>query len=647
MRRLSICLACSHGGHLTEMLLLAEAFTGHDAFYFTYDADTTRRLPNARLVPNMARNPVEFVKNLGRVWHLFREKRPGLVVSTGAEIAIPVVLVAKFMGIPSIYIECGAQATHPSVTGRLMYWLADQFLVQWPELLRVYGPRASFRGSLIDMDMPFTGDRSAEQRMRVTLVQPAHQSGFSSDQPPMGLGYIASVLEQRGCVVRLVDANVEGLDADAAARLIVQQGPDLVGITVTTPLAPGALAIVRSARGALEKPPVFVAGGPHPTVLPAEMVGPEAFDYAVRAEGEVTMGELVEALQAGRPVEDIAGLSWWDNAAGAIRHNPERELCQDLASLPYPDWSLFPLKRYSSLARRNDFCLPITTSRGCPYQCTFCYKGVYGNRLRMREPEDVADEWQFLVERYGAREIAVLDDNFTMWEDRAEAICNLLIERGLDRIPWSTTNGIRVDHAPRRVLELMKRAGCYRVYFGIESGVQRVLDLLNKRIDLDQAREAVAAAKAAGLEVGGYFMIGNVGETLADMDVTIRFALELDLDIVQFTIATAYPGTKMYEQVEREGELLINSWEDLASYGAPVFRMADLAPEDVARKYREGLRRFYFNPRFILSQFRQMFTWTGFKHRVLGALLLARMTLGSRRAPASPKAGGAGPMRTD
>jgi radical SAM superfamily enzyme YgiQ (UPF0313 family) len=638
-RRLPICLTCSHGGHLTEMLLLAEAFAGHDTFYFTYDADTTRRLPNAHLVPNMARNPVEFLKNLGRVWRLFREKRPGLVVSTGAEIAIPVVLVAKLMRIPTVYVECGAQATHPSVTGRLMYWLADQFLVQWPELLRVYGPRASFRGSLIDMDAPFREDRSAERRMRVTLVQPAHQSGFSSDQPPMGLGYIASVLQQRGCVVRLLDANVEGLDALDTARLIVQQDPDLVGITVTTPLAPGALDIVRAVRRAREKPPLFVAGGPHPTVLPDELVARDAFDYAVRAEGEETMGELVEALQAGSSVGDIEGLSWWDGVTETVRHNPARELCQDLAALPYPDWSLFPLRRYSSLARRNDFCLPITTSRGCPYQCTFCYKGVYGNQLRMREPEDVADEWQFLVERYGAQEIAVLDDNFTMWEDRAEAICELLIARGLDRVPWSTTNGIRVDHAPPRVLELMKRAGCYRVYFGIESGVQRVLDLLEKRIDLDQVRAAVDAAKAAGLEVGGYFMIGNVGESLEDMDATIRFALDLDLDIVQFTIATPYPGTKMYEQVVRDGELLIDSWEDLASYGAPVFKMADLAPEDVARKYREGLRRFYFSPRFIVSQFRQMFTWTGFKHRVLGALLLLKMTLGGRRAPAGGKAG--------
>ncbi|MCL4691409.1 MAG: glycosyltransferase [Candidatus Hydrogenedentes bacterium] len=153
-RNITICLTCSHGGHLTEMLQLAESYAGHNTFYFCYDADTTRRLPHAYLVPNMARNPVEFLKNLVRVTRIFRKERPDLVISTGAEIAIPVVLVAKVLRIPSIYIECGAQVTEPSVTGRVMYWLAERFYVQWPELREVYGPRALYAGSLIDETAP-------------------------------------------------------------------------------------------------------------------------------------------------------------------------------------------------------------------------------------------------------------------------------------------------------------------------------------------------------------------------------------------------------------------------------------------------------------------------------------------------------------
>lgn len=148
-RRLKICLTCSHGGHLNELLQLMPAFEGHDTFFFCYDAATTRVLPRAYLVPNMARNVLEFVRNLGRLVRIFRKERPDLIVSTGAEIAIPAVLVGKLFRARSIYIECGAQVEHPSVTGRVMYWLADALYVQWPELLQVYGPRARYAGSLI------------------------------------------------------------------------------------------------------------------------------------------------------------------------------------------------------------------------------------------------------------------------------------------------------------------------------------------------------------------------------------------------------------------------------------------------------------------------------------------------------------------
>lgn len=148
-KRLKVCLTSSHGGHLNELLQLQEAFAGHDLFYFCYDADTTRRLERAYLVPNMARNPVEFLKNLVRVHRIFRRERPDVIFSTGAEIAIPVVLVGKLFRAKTIYVECGAQVVHPSVTGRVMYWLADAFFVQWPELLAAYGPRARYAGSLI------------------------------------------------------------------------------------------------------------------------------------------------------------------------------------------------------------------------------------------------------------------------------------------------------------------------------------------------------------------------------------------------------------------------------------------------------------------------------------------------------------------
>ena len=630
-KRINICLACSHGGHLAEMLDLQEAFEGHDTFFFCYDAETTRRLPRAYLVPNMARNPIEFLKNLFRLVRIFRRERPDLVVSTGAEIAIPVLLIAKVFRIATIYIECGAQVTHASVTGRIAYWLADSFFVQWPELMRVYGPRARFRGSLIDEDPLFDaqGD-STKPRIKVCLVQPAHTGGFSSDQPPMGLGYIASALERAGCEVRLLDANAERLNQEDLVGLIAQFQPRIVAFTVTTPLLPSCLALAHAVRCALPGSPVLVAGGPHATVLPDEMLDDGEFDYVVRGEGETPIVQLVAHLQAGRFPAEIEGISWCRD--GEIVHNPDRSSPEYLEQLTMPDWALFPLRRYSSLVRRHDFSLPILTSRGCPHRCTFCYKGTYGHTLRMRSPKHVVDEWQLLIERFGAREIAVVDDVFTENSKRAISICEMLVERGLHRIPWSTTNGIRVNNVTPRLMRAMKEAGCYRVYFGVESGVQRIVDALGKNISLTKVRDAVATARSAGLEVGLYFMLGNLGETAADMDQTIALALDLDPDLAQFTIATPYPGTEMYRQVVEQGHLLFDSWDELASYGGLVFTHGELSPDLVGEKYRTALRRFYLRPRLVLRRIRQLATWTGLKNHLMGALVLLSML--RKRSPA-------------
>ncbi len=624
-RSLKIGLICSHGGHLTEMLELSEAFEEHTCFYFCYDASTTRSLPRAYRVSNMARNPIEFIKNIFRLWRIFRKERPDLLISTGAEIAIPALLTGKLMGIPMLYIECGAQVTTPSLTGRIMSRIATRFYVQWPELLVPYGRRARWRGSLVDEEPFPVEDTPGKRPFKVTLVQPPHTSGFSSDQPPLGLAYLASVLQLHGCVVRVIDAAAERLDLKAVLARLVQQEPDMVAVTVTTPLSIWAQELARAIRKSFSSPPICIAGGPHATVLPEELLEVGLYDYVIRGEGEATLGELVDTLRQSGDTTSIEGISY--RHAGKIIHNPARPLIEDIDTLPFPDWSLFPLERYSSLARKKEFSLPIMTSRGCPHGCTFCYKGVYGKTLRMRSPESVIAEWKYLVERFGVEEIAVIDDVFTENSRRAITICEGLIKENLHTIPWSTTNGIRVSNASEKLLRALKAAGCYRVYFGAESGVQRIVDALGKNISLNKVREAVATAKKIGLEVGVYFMLGNVGEREEDMDATIRFALELDPDLVQFTIATPYPGTEMYRQIQENGEFLFSSWDQLASYGGLTFRMGELTPERVNRKYRQALHAFYFRPAFLLRQLRYITTWTGLKNRLKAAALLVRMTL--------------------
>jgi len=225
MARIKICLACSHGGHLTEMLQLAPAFDGHDTFYFCYDAETTKSLENAYRVPNIARNPMEMLANFFRVGWIFWKERPDLIVSTGAEIAIPVVLVGKLFRAHSVYIECGAQVTEPSFTGRIMSYVANELYVQWPELQAAYGPRAQLRGSFIDEVAPFPNDNATRQRAVVTIV---HPPAAAPEMPHVSVARLASVLEQRGYVVRVIDAVAEKMVAGAVEKLIDVQSPDVI-----------------------------------------------------------------------------------------------------------------------------------------------------------------------------------------------------------------------------------------------------------------------------------------------------------------------------------------------------------------------------------------------------------------------------------
>ncbi len=247
------------------------------------------------------------------------------------------------------------------------------------------------------------------------------------------------------------------------------------------------------------------------------------------------------------------------------------------------------------------------TSRGCPFSCIFCYKGVFGTKYRPRSPESVLAEWEHLVRKMRVDEISVVDDNLTLDAARVLDICDLIIKRKLV-VPWTTPNGIRASPASLELYTKMKEAGCYRVYFGVESGDQAVLDFVRKKVSLDEIRKAFRLARQAGLETGAFFMIGNLSETEQTIDRTIKFAIELEPDYAQFTIATPYPGTRMYETIQNEGSFLFDSWEELASYDKSVFRHKELNPDLVNRKYRQAFRSYYFRPRFVIRHLKKLRT---------------------------------------
>jgi anaerobic magnesium-protoporphyrin IX monomethyl ester cyclase len=453
--------------------------------------------------------------------------------------------------------------------------------------------------------------------MKLLLVSPKPQTWSSRRHIPLGLGYLAAVLEREGHDVQLWDGAVE---SHPLADFLDQHTFDVVGITSATPLIHEAWEAAAEARA---RNSVTLLGGPHLTLMPGESLEQANVDLVVRGEAEDTIVEVVRQLEKDRGELDastgtrrfvssewteIAGLSF-RNGGGEIIHNVVRKPPQDLDQLPFPAHHLYKIERYTNLQPRTDGLDPharaytIVTSRGCPYQCIYCSKAVTGNTWRPRSPENVIDEWRRLVVDLRATEIGVTDDVMTLDMKRAKRICQLLIDEGLNTIPWITIHGIRADNTDLELLQLMRAAGCKRVGFGVESGNQRVLDCMKKGQTIDDVRQAFRNARLAGLQTIGFFIFGLPGENEDTMDDTIELALELDPDLANFMIAAPYPGTNLYDMVLEEGNLFTSDWRDFAIHDNKArFEIGDVTAELVERKWHEAYRRFYLRPGRLLRK---------------------------------------------
>jgi radical SAM superfamily enzyme YgiQ (UPF0313 family) len=452
--------------------------------------------------------------------------------------------------------------------------------------------------------------------VRILFVNPKSKLPIDTrTSPPLGLAYLAAVSEPRGHTVRIYDGDVEDVSLDAVLR---EFRPQAVGITANTTQITAAWRDADLVKTLGQS--IVVLGGPHPTVLPEESAARPSVDIVVRGEGEMTWLELLAILESGRSISDstldtLAGLSY-RNSGGEIVNQPDRPPIpvEELDRMPFPAWHLFNLNRYTNLQPTVDQVegpsLPILTSRGCPYRCSYCSQ-IGPRRWRARSRESVLAEWRWLIREQGAAEIGVLDDSFNIRRQRVLEICQGLVDEALNHVPWIMINGIRANLADEEVLGAMKGAGCIRAAFGVESGNQAILDtVVDKQLTLDQVRAAFRAAKAVGMETIGFFIIGLPGETEETMDDTIRFACELDPVVANFSIATPFPGTEMYRTVKARGRILAETWDDFVFFeGRARFEMPGLPAELVERKWKEAYRRFYLRPKRIAHTLARKETW--------------------------------------
>jgi anaerobic magnesium-protoporphyrin IX monomethyl ester cyclase len=382
--------------------------------------------------------------------------------------------------------------------------------------------------------------------MRIALISPKWNRK-ANDYPPLGLGYLAAVLEQSHHQVRIFDFSLDPhspLDGDV--QQVNAFDPHLVGITAMTSVYQSALETATLLKAYLGRP--IALGGPHATMCPERILAESpVIDYVVRGEGETTILELVAALEGAQDLSSVNGLTF--RRRGEIVSNPDRELLADLDTLPFPARHLFDLNRYGLRTPEGKPMATILSSRGCPYNCSYCFKGIVGRTYRQRSPENIIAELRQIITQYGIRNFYFIDDLFTIDLRRLQAIAEGLIAQKLD-IRWQCLG--RVDRVSPESLRQMYAAGCRRIHYGIESGNQEILRRINKRITLEQVRNAVRWAKEAGIQTKGYFMLGLPGDTEATMQQTVDLAVELNLDEAMFSLTTPFPGTRLWDELVKK-----------------------------------------------------------------------------------------------
>jgi anaerobic magnesium-protoporphyrin IX monomethyl ester cyclase len=380
--------------------------------------------------------------------------------------------------------------------------------------------------------------------MKILMINPAPIGTLKATGvlfPPLGLLYVAAFAEKEGHEVEVVD-----LALRKKGEKMDFKRYEMVGISTDTTRHRQALQLAKRAK---REGCTVVMGGPHPTYVDKEILSTGMVDFIVRGEGEVTFSELISTLHRGNgKLDSVQGISFLSK--GEILRTPNRPFIENLDELPFPARHLVPMERYRRTKMGEREVTPILTSRGCPFQCTFCASShFFGTKVRLRSPASVLKEIEEVYHRYSFQAVAFVDDTFTLFPDRVIEICKGILERGMDLWWWCLS---RADLLIRNeeMIQWMVRSGAKSVFIGVESANPKTLETLKKGIDRNTTIRAVEMLKRYGLEIHASYILGGLDETARAIHETIRFAKELDTNVAQFSILTPYPGTLLYEQLK-------------------------------------------------------------------------------------------------
>ncbi len=433
--------------------------------------------------------------------------------------------------------------------------------------------------------------------MKILFVSPPTDSAIKSvigtTGPPLGLAYLASVARSKGHDARIVDSLVENLTFEEVRKIMEQYSPDMVAITSTTSMIPDAYEVAKIAKS-ISQDTATIIGGPHVTFVPEQTLQEsQNIDYVVKGEGENPFSGILDIIEKKKDPKEIRGIAYRNG--NRILNNPPEVLISDVDSIPEPSWDLLPMDKYEI---DNTQFGTIMTSRGCPYNCIFCSSSLqFGKQWRGHSVERVIDELKTLRYKYNKRDIEFLDDTFTLNMKRAMELTDRIYKEGID-IRWSASARVNLFNAD--IAKNMKRAGAHTVYFGIESGSQKILDFIGKGTTLDLAKSSVRKANDAGLYTLGSFIIGFPDDTIKDVKTTIKFSKSIGVTVAQFTIATPYPGTRLWDYVMENKLLLTMNWRKFTTL-SPVIKLRNFTSDQILKWLSWAYISFYVRPLYLLK----------------------------------------------
>lgn len=441
------------------------------------------------------------------------------------------------------------------------------------------------------------------KKQKVLLIRASYLDNHMGPQlaPPLGVLTLAAVMRrERSDKVefRVLDTGIEEMNTAGVGRIIRDYEPDVVGISALSLEAANVHAIAALAKKI--KPTIsIVVGGPHATTFHDQVIIDPNVDYAVVGEGEATFIELLDAIRDGSGPVELPGVAL--RRDGEAYFGGPRPYQDDLDSLPMPAWDLVDIRRYSrwismnqNLARRPYAAL--FTSRACPYKCIYCH-GIFGKKFRAQSPERALEEIELLSGRYGVKELHVFDDVFNLDRDRAMAIMEGVVQRGID-MKFAFPNGVRVDIMTRDMVKAFARAGVYSVTYAIETASPRIQRMIRKNLNLDRAREVIEWTFDEGIIPCGFYMFGFPTETYEEMELTRRFACDSKMLSALFFAVVPFPRSELYDLVREHypNYEIPYDFSPQMQYWSLKPYYTELSGIDMMKVRYRALKSFYLDP---------------------------------------------------